>query len=119
MTGSKLLLKHLGINHRSESFVVHCFDCSIQLIQLTFLFCSLASLYEDMDLMFENCKEYNRPDSRLYKDGVKLQRIAVSVNYIRSIEICCSTASHLFSLILELKLTEGQIRGTGRLQRWR
>ena len=37
-----------------------------------------------MDLMFENCKEYNRPDSRLYKDGVKLQRIAVSVNYIQS-----------------------------------
>ena len=84
MTGSKLLLNHFGINHRSESFVVHCFDCSIQLIQLTFLFCSLASLYEDMDLMFENCKEYNRPDSRLYKDGVKLQRIAVSVNQIRS-----------------------------------
>ena len=24
--------------------------------------------------MFENCKEYNRPDSRLYKDGLKLQR---------------------------------------------
>ena len=24
--------------------------------------------------MFENCKEYNRPDSRLYKDGIKLQR---------------------------------------------
>ena len=24
--------------------------------------------------MFENCKEYNRPDSRLYKDGNKLQR---------------------------------------------
>ena len=38
---------------------------------------SLASLYEDLDLMFENCKEYNRPDSRLYKDGVKLQRIMV------------------------------------------
>jgi len=37
---------------------------------------SLSSLYEDLDLMFENCKEYNRPDSRLYKDGVKLQRAA-------------------------------------------
>ena len=35
---------------------------------------SLPSLYEDLDLMFENCKEYNRPDSRLFKDGVKLQR---------------------------------------------
>ena len=100
MTGSKLLLNHFGIYHRSESFVVSGFpDCSIQLKQLTFLFCSLASLYEDMDLMFENCKEYNRPDSRLYKDGVKLQRIAVSVNYIRSIEIWCSTAStNSFSL---------------------
>ena len=35
---------------------------------------NLTALYEDLDLMFENCKEYNRPDSRLYKDGVKLQR---------------------------------------------
>ena len=35
---------------------------------------NLTSLYEDLDLMFENCKEYNRPDSRLYKDGLKLQR---------------------------------------------
>ena len=25
--------------------------------------------------MFENCKAYNRPDSRLYKDGCKLQKI--------------------------------------------
>ena len=24
--------------------------------------------------MFENCKEYNRPESRLFKDGLKLQR---------------------------------------------
>ena len=39
---------------------------------------SLSSLYEDLDLMFENCKEYNRPDSRLYKDGVKLQRVMKS-----------------------------------------
>ena len=24
--------------------------------------------------MFENCKEYNRPDSRLYKEAAKLQK---------------------------------------------
>ena len=35
---------------------------------------NLTALYEDLDLMFENCKEYNRPDSRLHKDGIKLQR---------------------------------------------
>ena len=29
----------------------------------------------DMNLMFENCKNYNRPDSRLFKEGVKLQKI--------------------------------------------
>ena len=26
-----------------------------------------SNLYEDLNLMFENCKTYNRPDSRLYK----------------------------------------------------
>ena len=35
---------------------------------------NLTALYEDLDLMFENCKEYNRPESRLFKDGLKLQR---------------------------------------------
>ena len=25
--------------------------------------------------MFENCKTYNRQDSRLYKDGCRLQRV--------------------------------------------
>jgi hypothetical protein len=33
------------------------------------------SVYEDLNLMFENCKTYNRPDSRLYKDGCRLQRV--------------------------------------------
>ena len=53
---------------------------------------SLASLYEDLDLMFENCKEYNRPDSRLYKDGVKLQRIMVIIGSIFSSVISCQMA---------------------------
>ena len=34
-----------------------------------------ANLYEDLNLMFENCKTYNRPDSRLYKDACKMQRL--------------------------------------------
>lgn len=38
-------------------------------------FKDLAELAEDMNVMFENCKSYNRMDSRLYKDGVKLQKI--------------------------------------------
>lgn len=33
-----------------------------------------SGLYEDLVLMFENCKTYNRPDSRLYKDACKLQK---------------------------------------------
>lgn len=32
-------------------------------------------LFEDLNVMFENCKTYNRPDSRLYKDACKLQRL--------------------------------------------
>ncbi len=36
---------------------------------------TLQDLAEDINLMFENCKLYNRPESRLYKDGVKLQKI--------------------------------------------
>ena len=28
---------------------------------------SVQLLAKDMDKMFENCKEYNRPDSKLYK----------------------------------------------------
>ena len=35
----------------------------------------LPDLAVDLNLMFENCKTYNRPDSRLYKEGVKLQKI--------------------------------------------
>lgn len=28
-----------------------------------------------MNIMFENAKKYNRADSRLYKDAVKLQKL--------------------------------------------
>lgn len=35
----------------------------------------ISNLFEDLDVMFENCKTYNRPDSRLFKDACKLQRI--------------------------------------------
>ena len=31
-------------------------------------------LVDDLMLMFDNCKAYNRPDSRLYKDACKLSR---------------------------------------------
>ena len=30
---------------------------------------------DDLSLMFENCKRFNRVDSRLYKDGCRLQKI--------------------------------------------
>ena len=36
---------------------------------------SLEVLGEDFDLMFNNCKSYNRQDSKLYKDGAKLQKV--------------------------------------------
>ena len=32
-------------------------------------------LIADMNLMFENCKSYNIPDSRLFKDACKLQKV--------------------------------------------
>jgi hypothetical protein len=32
-------------------------------------------LMADMNLMFENCKSYNIPDSRLFKDACKLQKV--------------------------------------------
>ncbi len=35
----------------------------------------LSELADDMNLMFENCKQYNRPESRLYKEGLKLQKM--------------------------------------------
>lgn len=35
---------------------------------------TLSELASDLSLMFENAKQYNRPDSKLYKDAVKLQR---------------------------------------------
>jgi protein polybromo-1 len=35
----------------------------------------LTELADDLNTMFENCKTYNRPDSRLYKEGAKLQKM--------------------------------------------
>ena len=42
-------------------------------------------LFEDMNLMFENCKKYNRPDSRLFKDAVKL--VSFCYFHTHSVEI--------------------------------
>ncbi|GFG36133.1 hypothetical protein Cfor_02751 [Coptotermes formosanus] len=36
---------------------------------------TVSEVAGDMNIMFENAKKYNRPDSRLYKDAVKLQKI--------------------------------------------
>lgn len=36
---------------------------------------TISEVAGDMNIMFENAKKYNRPDSRLYKDAVKLQKI--------------------------------------------
>lgn len=36
---------------------------------------NLSELASDLSLMFENAKHYNRPDSKLFKDAVKLQRV--------------------------------------------
>lgn len=35
---------------------------------------TLSEVAGDMNIMFENAKQYNVPSSRLYKDAVKLQR---------------------------------------------
>ena len=31
-------------------------------------------MVEDFNLMFDNAQQYNRPDSRIYRDAVKLQK---------------------------------------------
>jgi protein polybromo-1 len=36
---------------------------------------TLSELAGELSLMFENAKQYNRPDSKLFKDAVKLQRL--------------------------------------------
>ncbi len=36
---------------------------------------NIQDLYDDLNIMFENCKAYNRKESSLYKDGCKLQKI--------------------------------------------
>ena len=36
---------------------------------------SIEDFSDDINLMFENCKDYNRPTSKLFIDGQKLQRI--------------------------------------------
>ncbi|CAG0881534.1 unnamed protein product [Darwinula stevensoni] len=36
---------------------------------------TMSEVAGDFNVMFENAKQYNRPDSRMYKDAVKLQKI--------------------------------------------
>ncbi|XP_071450417.1 protein polybromo-1 isoform X3 [Hetaerina americana] len=36
---------------------------------------TISEVAGDMNIMFENAKKYNRPDSRIYKDAVKLQKM--------------------------------------------
>jgi hypothetical protein len=36
---------------------------------------TLSFPFSLLDKMFENCKTYNRPDSKLYRDGVRLQKV--------------------------------------------
>ncbi|KAL1139328.1 hypothetical protein AAG570_006314 [Ranatra chinensis] len=36
---------------------------------------TVSEVAGDMNIMFENAKKYNRPDSKLYKDAVKLQKL--------------------------------------------
>ncbi|XP_073978285.1 protein polybromo isoform X2 [Rhodnius prolixus] len=36
---------------------------------------TVSEVAGDLNIMFENAKKYNRPDSKLYKDAVKLQKI--------------------------------------------
>lgn len=34
----------------------------------------IPDMVEDFNLMFDNAQQYNRPDSRIYRDAVKLQK---------------------------------------------
>ena len=38
-------------------------------------YANMAELTADLSLMFENAKQYNRPDSKIFKDAVKLHRL--------------------------------------------
>lgn len=40
---------------------------------------TLSEVAGDMNIMFENAKQYNAPTSRLYKDSVKLQRYVICI----------------------------------------
>lgn len=46
--------------------------CSIVLQKGEYRF--ISEMLEDFNLMFDNAQQYNRPDSRIYRDAVKLQR---------------------------------------------
>ena len=38
-------------------------------------YANMAELTADLSLMFENAKQYNRPDSKIFKDAVKLHKL--------------------------------------------
>lgn len=39
---------------------------------------TVSEVAGDLNIMFENAKKYNRADSRLYKDAVRLQKLMQS-----------------------------------------
>lgn len=49
--------------------------CNIRARVKSGYYCSVSDLVDDLNTMFDNAKHYNRADSRIYKDAVKLQKI--------------------------------------------
>ncbi|KAF0306244.1 Protein polybromo-1 [Amphibalanus amphitrite] len=39
------------------------------------LYSGIQEMEDDMNLMFENARQYNPPDSKLYKDSIRLQKV--------------------------------------------
>ena len=63
-------------------------------------YASLNEMAADLALMFENAKHYNRPDSKIFKDAVKLQKFTQS----KVQELCDDDVIHLLNFTVLLKL---------------
>jgi protein polybromo-1 len=59
-------------------------------------YASLNEMAADLALMFENAKHYNRPDSKIFKDAVKLQKFTQG----KVQELCDDEVIHLLIFLL-------------------
>ncbi len=78
MSLNKVRHENYSTKSRSSSIFIHLLKCLLQIqkkLKSGEYGGNIQDLFDDMNLMFENCKLYNRRDSSLYKDGCKLQKV--------------------------------------------